>query len=151
MTFVRCFARAVFVVGVVISDSLLGPVAPAGAEDRSDLPLEKAIVGHWRTHSGRAEYYFTADGKILMVESDGKERQAQTYVVIGADEDEKVLRIKTTVVSTGRGHEKELRFATDAGSLMSTIRTVIDTDKIVVSTTWHYVDDAEAPPEERAE
>jgi len=136
--------------GLLILGLVLATTARSEArgEDRTDLTIAKSIVGHWRSHSGKSEYYFATDGSLVMSEENGAKQQAQTYEVVKSDEDEEVLHLKVKVVATGGGHEKELRFASDRKSLMSTIRSTINGRTYVINVTWHYVDDAQHPPKQ---
>jgi hypothetical protein len=136
-----------FLAGFAVLIFLVGPASgDVRAEDRGDLSLPKSLVGHWRTHSGGADYYFAEDGGLVMAEDEGGTRQEQTYLIATTNEDEEGLTVEIKVKSTGRGHTKELRFATDRESLMSTIRTEINGTTYVVNTVWLYVDEKQKPP-----
>lgn len=138
-------------VGLATVLTLVGPArTELRADDRSDVPITKALVGHWRSHSGAAEYYWAEGGELVLIDENGARRQDQTYTVTQADADEEVLTVEVKVPSTGGGHKKELRMATDRMSLMSTIRTVIDGRTYIVNTTWNYVDDLQKPPKKGA-
>lgn len=120
---------------------LVSSCLAAAPEDRDDLSPAGAIVGHWKTQSGRTHYYIRDDGTITMV--DDGESTEQTYKQIEEDEETGFLKI---AIRTGSGgHEKEITFTSNNLGLMEVVKIPIENRKINIRTVWLYVDDAEKP------
>lgn len=139
------FVRLV-VIGVVISSASAGLVrGDDRSEDRSDLTVAKALVGHWQTITGKTDFYFTDDGEFTIINED-KSHQSLTYSVVSSDDVDETLKLTVKVKSTGAGHTKHLQFASDKLTLMSSIRGEMQGEKYSINLAWRYIDDAQRPP-----
>ena len=119
----------------------LASFAFAQKAKRDVSTLEKALVGHWFTDDGKTHYYFSQDGKLVMI--DGDRTQEQTWKVKSKDEDANKIVLDVRVPATGGGHIKTLRFTTPERDRIK--GQVTFQDITVDSVGWKWIDAKQHP------
>ena len=114
----------------------------AMAQNRADLPVEKALLGDWEIYfSGKRllnVHRFQEEGKCSMVSP--LETAELQYVVLGKDEAKRSIVLKVTSVRTGQEHETSLCFNPDKTEIQETMSFSSKFgDLPKVQTTWKFL------------
>jgi metal binding Ada-like protein len=105
------------------------------AKDRSSLPLQKALLGHWVIEKSGTHYYYS-EGKFISVIA-GKSHNV-TYKIEEIDEAERKVRIKISPV-----HFRVLTFSPNKNEVSDI--AIVANIKAEEAIKWKYVDDTKQP------